>query len=312
MGDLAKGISQAGGAMIDPLNISGYGGIPGVNSNGRNAIDLVDDVKDGLSGQKSTDAALAAQREGAMLATNSINTAYNQQRNDLQPYQQAGISALSGLQNKNLLGDFQGDPGYQFRLNQGNTAINNAAAARGLGNSGATMKALTEYGQNFASNEYNNAYNREFGRLSTLSGLGASAAGQASNASGQYGANLSGIQTGLANANASAQIAQANRTSGLIGQGMTAGAMFFSDARLKTDIEEVSSEDMSEMKKHLQAFAFKYKSSEHGQGPWVGVMAQDLEKSKVGRMLVIEDENGHKTIDMRKVLSMFLATLAEV
>jgi hypothetical protein len=69
---------------------------------------------------------------------------------------------------------------------------------------------------------------------------------------------------------------------------------------------------LKEMKKHLKAYAFNYKNDKHGIGNWIGVMAQDLEKSKLGRTLVIHDENGNKMIDLRKVLSMFLSTMAEV
>jgi hypothetical protein len=58
------------------------------------------------------------------------------------------------------MADFQKDPGYQFRMDEGLKAIDRSAAARGSLNSGATLKALTNYGQNLASSEYNNAYNR--------------------------------------------------------------------------------------------------------------------------------------------------------
>jgi len=56
--------------------------------------------------------------------------------------------------------DFQGDPGYQWRLQQGANAVDQSAAARGTQLSGATLKALQRYGQNFGSNEYQNAYAR--------------------------------------------------------------------------------------------------------------------------------------------------------
>lgn len=55
---------------------------------------------------------------------------------------------------------FQKDPGYDFRMQEGQNAIESSAAARGGQLSGATLKALAKYGQDYASNEYQNAYGR--------------------------------------------------------------------------------------------------------------------------------------------------------
>jgi hypothetical protein len=51
-------------------------------------------------------------------------------------------------------------PGYQSRLAAGEQALQRSAAAKGLVRSGGTLKDLVEYGQNFASNEYNNSFNQ--------------------------------------------------------------------------------------------------------------------------------------------------------
>jgi hypothetical protein len=56
--------------------------------------------------------------------------------------------------------NFQADPGYQFRLNEGNKAIGRATSTGALPSGGATLKALTRFGQDYASGEYGNAYNR--------------------------------------------------------------------------------------------------------------------------------------------------------
>lgn len=58
--------------------------------------------------------------------------------------------------------DFQADPGYGFRLNEGLKSLERSAAARGGLLSGGTGKALQQYGQDMASQEYQNAYNRAF------------------------------------------------------------------------------------------------------------------------------------------------------
>lgn len=52
------------------------------------------------------------------------------------------------------------EPGYQFRLEQGEGALQAAGAAKGLARSGGFYKGLIDYGQNFASSEYKNVYDR--------------------------------------------------------------------------------------------------------------------------------------------------------
>ena len=52
------------------------------------------------------------------------------------------------------------NPSYQFRLQGGQQAIDRSAAARGTLRTGGTLKDLAEYGQNFASQEYESAYDR--------------------------------------------------------------------------------------------------------------------------------------------------------
>lgn len=47
-------------------------------------------------------------------------------------------------------------PGYQFQLQQGLNAVQGSAAAGGMLNSGNTLTALTKYGEDYASTQYNN------------------------------------------------------------------------------------------------------------------------------------------------------------
>ncbi len=55
---------------------------------------------------------------------------------------------------------FQQDPGYAFRLSEGLKALDRTAAARGGLISGSAMKGAMRYGQDMASQEYQNAFNR--------------------------------------------------------------------------------------------------------------------------------------------------------
>lgn len=160
-----------------------------------------------------------------------------QQRADQAPYQQAGYGALSQLVGGTTPGgslvkpfsmqDYQEDPGYQFRLSQGEQGINRAATASGSRYSGATLKALSRFNSGLASQEYGNAYSRyqtdqgnQFNRLSSLAGTGQTSVAQA----GQAGQNAYGniANAGQANANAQGNALQnsaAARASGYVGVG---------------------------------------------------------------------------------------------
>ncbi len=166
---------------------------------------------------EAADKQLQASREATALQEKM----YNQSRTDNEPWRQAGMGALSQLGDQDFqrdftADDFQKDPGYDFRMQEGQKALERSAAARGGLQSGGMMKALSRYGQGFASNEYNNAYNRfnsdrdrRFNRLSSLAGIGQTATNQ--NAAAGHGyANQVGQNTmGAANAAGAAGVGSA-------------------------------------------------------------------------------------------------------
>ena len=99
------------------------------------------------------------------------------------------------------------DPGYAFRMKEGLKAVDAQAAARGGLISGAALKASQRFGQDMASQEYQNAYNRfQTTRQNTLApyqslqGVGLNAAGGLSNAAGAYGTNSMGALGGYGGA----------------------------------------------------------------------------------------------------------------
>ncbi len=112
-----------------------------------------------------------------------------------------------------LFGGFEQDPGYQFRQQQGEQAINRANSARGGRASGRAMKELSSFNQGLASQEYGNFANRraqEFGASqqsdATLNALLGNQAGRTDaanaarqNALGQLVSMGGGAQTGMAN-----------------------------------------------------------------------------------------------------------------
>lgn len=247
---------------------------------------------------------------------------YDETRKDQQPWRQAGQVALGQLGSQDFqrdftANDFQKDPGYDFRMAEGMKALERSAAARGGLMSGGTLKALQGRSQDIASSEYQNAYNRfnndrtnRFNRLSSIAGLGQTANGQVAQAGQNYGNQVSANQIGLGNANAASHIQQAGQMRQMAKDGMTALAAC--DERLKTNIEKVSAEDMAELRKAIIPYKFNYIDDCYGRGDWVGPMAQDLQKTKLGKSLVVTDTDGFLKVDLNKVAVLLLSTMGGV
>ena len=150
---------------------------------------------------------------------------YNQQVGLQEPYRQAGLTGQNRLMELLGLGgnagaagygqyardfgaaDFQADPGYAFRLSEGQKALDRQAAARGGLISGGALKAATRYGQDMGSQEYQNAFSRyqtnRANQLQPLGNLMASGQAAASNqgtAAGNYGTSAGNLITGAGNA----------------------------------------------------------------------------------------------------------------
>ena len=218
----------------------------------------------GLQHKASKDAA-SAQKEAAYEANQTARDLsaeqmdlykkiYEEQKAQQAPYLQQGQAAIGKLGSlmggtdpfKDYLtkaglggGQFnQNNPQYQFLLKQGQQALDRSAAARGMGYSGAQMKAAQQFGQGLASQQYDKEYDRaaqEFGnyynRLAALAQGGQQAATTASQLGGQYGQNVGGTLGALSgqlqnnigqlgNARASGYIGQANAITGGL-QGIT-------------------------------------------------------------------------------------------
>lgn len=265
-------------------------------------------------GQNSNDLALGRQTQATDQANQALKNEYQVQMSLMNPNAALGNSAISQLAGNQFMNNWQQDPGYQFQLQQGQNAINSAAAARGMGNSGATLKALAGYNQQMASNAYDKAYDRESNRLNQVAQYGQNANQNLFNASQNYGNQTSANYMGLGNAAAASEIGKGNQQMAFLGglkdnvsQGM---GMAFSDRRLKKNIHRVSAEHLSDLKSELKAFYYEYKDKLHGaSGRHIGIIAQDLEKTKLGREIVVENSKGEKMIDMNKVLNLFLATM---
>ena len=127
------------------------------------------------------------------------------------------------------MGDFQQDPGYAFRLSEGQKALERSAAARGGLISGGALKAAQRYGQDMGSQEYQNAYNRyqtnranQLNPLGSLAQSGQSAANfQASNL-GSYGTNVGNLMGQQGQSQAAGQIGMGSTLGNAINTGISA------------------------------------------------------------------------------------------
>ena len=189
------------------------------------------------SKQASSSADKAAQLQQQQYATT---------RADLQPYNQAGQSALSGLSSLANGGQFGGGtnylqmaqdnlpgqmtqaqleqtPGYQFQLGQGLAATQNSAAARGLGVSGSALKGAATFATGLANSNYQTQFNNAQTKYSDIMGLNT---GQQGNLTNQYNrlSSLAGLGESAAANTGTQGTALANQSGNYLNQAGLADA----------------------------------------------------------------------------------------
>lgn len=184
-------------------------------------------VVGGVLASSAAGKAAGAQEGAAANATAEQQREFDANQANLKPFRDAGVAVLpqinAGLQpggefNRNFtMADFNADPGYQFRMDQGSQALQRSAAARGGLLNGGTLKALNRYGQDYASNEYGNAYNRynndqttRFNRLSAVAGTGQTATNTIGQLGTQTAQMIGNNYIGAGNAQAARYVGQAN------------------------------------------------------------------------------------------------------
>jgi hypothetical protein len=205
-GSLVKGIGSIFAGRAQKAAAKKAGGIlqQGYGNEAANALQMPETINPGIGEAYSVagrDLSGVANRSGDDLigAGRTANEYLN-------PYIDAGGNALTTLSSlaqapeERFTGQgLEMDPGYAFRQAEGLKALERSAASRGIGQTGGTLKALTRYGQDMASQEYQNAFQRSLSgfqanqqarqqRLGTLSSLVNTGYG----ASGAAGQNLIG------------------------------------------------------------------------------------------------------------------------
>ena len=187
-----------------------------------------------------------AQTSAANRAADAQREAMTRQEALQEPFRQTGITAqnrmltLLGLEGGDTsspdygkyardfsMADYEADPGYGFRVKEGMKAIERSAAARGGLLSGATLKGITRFGQDTASAEYLNAFNRyqtnranQLNPLQSLYGGGQTATNTLTGAYGTGATNMSNAMIAGGNARASGYANMSNAVTGALNTGV--------------------------------------------------------------------------------------------
>jgi len=206
------------------------------------AVTAGSSVVGGALSSRGARKAAQAQQQAADQAAQVQREIFQKQTELAEPFRQAGISSQNELMR--LLGiggdaaaadygmltrgyrpeDMQMDPGYAFRLSEGQKALERSAAARGGLLSGSMLKGAQRFGQEMGSQEYMNAFNRaqaqlgtRLGTLGSLYGAGQAAAQQVAGQAGQMGTNVGNLMMSGGQARASGYMGQANALNQALG-----------------------------------------------------------------------------------------------
>jgi hypothetical protein len=190
-------------------------------------------VVSGAMGSRAAGKAADTQAAAADRSAEVQREIFERQVELQQPWLEAGEEALNRLRPLAMeytpfgMQQFQADPGYQFRMSEGMKALERGAAARGGLLSGRTLRGTQRFGQELASQEYQNAFNRyqaertaRLQPLQSLAGVGQTTAQQLSGEAGQMGANVGQAMQAGAAARASGYVGQANALTSALGTGL--------------------------------------------------------------------------------------------
>ena len=192
-------------------------------------------VGSSLIGAVASNKAAGTQAQASRDATAAQQDALAKQTALNQPFYDTGVNAMNKLAGQAAYTpekfNYQADPGYAFRFNEGMKGLNATAAARGGLISGNALKGATDYGQAAGSQEYQNAYNRYLtnnaqtlqayntntANQQYLANLGQSSANNQANQIGNFGNAAAGNIIGAGNATAAGYMGGANAVSNAAG-----------------------------------------------------------------------------------------------
>jgi len=147
-----------------------------------------------MAAKKSDEAIKKAIKQAAAVAQQM----YEQYRTDVAPWRTTGQEATNKLWEMVQAGpgEYEKSPYYDFLMEEGTGALERGAASKGKQFSGQQAKALTEYGQNLASTDYDNWLNRWYQSLTpyqNISSMGLTAATGSGQAAMQTGNTLGSL-----------------------------------------------------------------------------------------------------------------------
>jgi hypothetical protein len=205
-------------------------------------------VGSSIMGSNAAKSAARTQAGAAQAATDAQERMFERQVELQEPFREAGMAGQNRLMELLGLGKDKTaagygkyasaeftpaqftanqDPGYAFRMSEGMKALDRSAAARGGLLSGSTLKGAQRYGQDLASQEYQNAFNRyQTSRTNTLNpfaslaGVAQSSANTLTGAAGTLGSQMGSNIIGAGNAMAAGQVGSANAIAQGVGQGI--------------------------------------------------------------------------------------------
>lgn len=183
----------------------------------------------GINTNSAISAGQAAQQAAAEKSLATLKDIYGTNLSSIAPYQKVGQAGVNQI-TENMpyfTHQFNAEdlatnlaPNYQFMLGQGQMANQRAANVGGGALSGNTLQGLQKYTQDYAGNAYQNAFNNYntqrsgiYNTLANIAGMGSTANAQGIGAGNTYGTNVTNLNTGLAAAQAGANVAQAQNTS---------------------------------------------------------------------------------------------------
>ncbi len=168
-GAAAAGSAGEGGTS----SLAGGASAGGSGMSWTDFLPLVGDVISGGASLWSADKAADTSEKAAQISSDTMLKMFYQNREDLAPWRDTGKEAVNTLWQKVQAGpgEYTESPGYKFRLSEGEKAINRAAASRGGFDSGKTLKALTKYGQDYATADYDNFLQRWYQSLNPYASL---------------------------------------------------------------------------------------------------------------------------------------------
>jgi hypothetical protein len=185
-----------------------------------------------LVGAYASNRASKTQAQAARQGIDAQERMFERQNELQEPFRQAGVGALNKLiplsdYTKFGMDQFTQDPGYGFRLSEGQKQLDRMAALRGGQISGSSLKAAQRYGQEMGSQEYMNAFNRyqternaQLNPLQSLAGLGQTSTNALSGMAGQMGQNYAAGYGNIGQARASGYVGGANALSSALGTGL--------------------------------------------------------------------------------------------